>query len=122
MRVFAFAGVCCIAFLAACGACHKDMQDRLQDDGPARLGEPSAGGAQELVKGTSVAGTVRHVDLEGGFYGFVTDDGTKLNPVNLPQEYQKDGARLRLQVEPVKNGISLHMWGALVRIVSLERL
>jgi hypothetical protein len=100
--------------LAACGACHKAEQDRQT--------ESSTGSRQGTLTTNSITGTVRYIDVEGGFYGIEADDGTKLDPVNLPVEFQQDGVRIRVQVEPLKNRVSLRMWGRLVRIVSLERL
>jgi hypothetical protein len=42
--------------------------------------------------------------------------------VNLPQEFQKDGLRIRARVEPVKDRISVRMWGTPVRIIEFKRL
>ncbi|MGE5295798.1 MAG: hypothetical protein ACM3VT_13305 [Solirubrobacterales bacterium] len=120
MRVYA--GVLLLVLLAACGGCQNDGQDRSRDAAVARSGRSSAGNRQATLAKGEITGTVRHVDLEGGFYGIETDDGAKLDPVNLPQEFQKDGTRLRAQVEPLKDRVSTHMWGTLVRITSIERL
>lgn len=118
----ACAGVACLVLLVACGACNNAGPDRQGDVDAARSAGASAGGRQEVMKGTSIMGTVRHIDLEGGFHGIVTDDGARLDPVNLPPEFQKDGVRVRVQVEPLKDRVSLRMWGTLVRIVTIERL
>jgi len=52
----------------------------------------------------------------------VTDDGRRLHPVNLPQEFQQDGLRLRAQVEELTDRVSIHMWGTQVRIIEFQRL
>jgi hypothetical protein len=69
-----------------------------------------------------VTGTVRHIDVEGGFYGIVADDGRKLDPVNLPEDFQKDGVRVQVRVEELHDRVSTHMWGTIVRIVEIKRL
>ena len=69
-----------------------------------------------------VTGTIRYIDLEGGFYGIETDDGQKLDPVNLPEELQKDGLRIEARVEELRDRVSIRMWGTLVRIVEFRRL
>lgn len=120
MRVCA--GIVCLVLLAACGACSNADRDRQANAEGTSPAEASAGARQGELQGTSVVGTVRHVDLEGGFYGIVTDDGARLDPVNLPAEFQKDGVRVRVQVESLKDRVSLRMWGTLVRIVAIERL
>lgn len=67
-------------------------------------------------------GKVMHVDIEGGFYGIVSRDGGHYDPVNLPEEYQKDGIEVRGVARPADNAIGFHMWGMLVEIVSIQRL
>ncbi len=74
------------------------------------------------VPSQTVTGTVRYIDVEGGFYGIVTDDGKKLDPVNLPREFRKDGVRIRARVEPLQDRISIRMWGTPVRIIEFQRL
>jgi hypothetical protein len=69
-----------------------------------------------------VTGTIRFIDAEGGFYGIVTDDGKKLDPVNLPQEFRKDGLRISARVEPLQDRVSMRMWGTPVRIIEFKRL
>ncbi len=58
-----------------------------------------------------MTGTVRHVEVEGEFYGIVADDGTKLDPVNLPEDFRQDGVRVQVRVVEVKDAVSTHMWG-----------
>lgn len=82
----------------------------------------AAGPAQVGAKVVTVTGTVRHIDVEGGFYGLVDDDGTKWDPVNLPKDFRKDGVRVRVRAEELKNRVSTHMWGTLIRIVEIRRL
>lgn len=79
--------------------------------------------AQETVEDKKILnGTVRYIELEGGFYGLVADDGQKYNPVNLPKEYQKDGLRVKFQVKGKKGAVGIHMWGKIVNIIKIERL
>jgi len=67
-------------------------------------------------------GTVVHVDLEGGFYGIVSSDGGRYDPINLPEEYRQDGLEVRGLVRPASNAIGFHMWGMVVEIISIQRL
>jgi hypothetical protein len=69
-----------------------------------------------------ITGTVRYLHLEGGFYGLVGDNGEKYDPVNLPEEYKKDGLRVKFQVREKKDMVGIHMWGKIVEIVKIERL
>jgi len=109
---FCGATIVCLGLLAAGGGCHGSSSGR-------HKAVPSdTVGAQSQV----VTGTVRHIEVEGGFYGIVTDDGTNLDPVNLPEEFQEDGLRLEARVVPLRDRVSIHMWGTPVRIIEFKRL
>jgi hypothetical protein len=95
----------CVVLLAASGACHSAGTD-----------------AVPPPPGWVVTGTVQHVDMEGGFYGIVTDRGTKLDPINLPAAFQKDGLHIRARIETIRDPVSSHMWGIVVNILEIERL
>ncbi len=72
----------------------------------------------EIVEFT---GTVRYIDMEGGFYGIVADDGSRFDPENLPEQYARDGARVAVKASlNPRRMMSTHMWGARVRIISVD--
>ncbi|MCM2465060.1 putative hemolysin [Methanoculleus oceani] len=66
-------------------------------------------------------GTVTYIDLEGGFYGIVTDDGRNYLPGNLPKEYRTDGLRVLFNADVKEDGAGIQMWGTPVEIRSIER-
>jgi hypothetical protein len=101
-----------LVLLAAWGGCRNSSAERPE---PAR--SETFGTGSEVV-----TATVRHIDLEGGFYGLETDDGRKLDPVNLPEELRKEGLRLQVRIVPLQDRISIRMWGTPVRILAFERL
>ncbi len=69
----------------------------------------------------AISGTVKYMDLEGGFCGIVTDDGQKLDPVNLPDAFKQDGLRVKARIETLEGQVSVRMWGTLVRIIDIQR-
>lgn len=73
----------------------------------------------DTMEGT---GTVRFIDLEGGFYGIESDDGEKLDPVNLRSEFEQDGLRVSYEVRLVKEVMTIHQWGTPVEILEMEAL
>jgi len=101
-------GVLCLSILVTLTGCHGS-------------GQAGARNQPVAVKG-AITGTIKYVDLEGGFYGIVTDAGQKLDPVNLPDAFRQDGLRIQARVERAEGQVSTHMWGPLVRIVEIERL
>ena len=66
-------------------------------------------------------GTVVHLYFEGGFYGIVGDDGKNYDPIGLPPEFKVDGLRVRFAAN-FTHLMSYHMWGYIVRLISIERL
>ncbi len=67
-------------------------------------------------------GKVVRVEIEDGFYGIVSSDGGHYDPVNLPEEYKRDGIEVRGVARPAENALGFHMWGMLVEIISIQRL
>ncbi|MCB0278398.1 MAG: hypothetical protein KDD94_02795 [Calditrichaeota bacterium] len=67
----------------------------------------------------TVSGTVQFINLEGGFYGIISDDDQHFDPVNLPAEYQQNGLHLKLQATK-HDGVSTHMWGQLIQVISID--
>ncbi len=74
---------------------------------------------QDTVRG---AGTIRHLDLEGGFYGIVADGGARYDPGRLDEELQQDGLRVRFEVKIRTGVMSLRMWGTPVTILAITPL
>jgi hypothetical protein len=66
-------------------------------------------------------GSITCLSFEGGFYGIVGDDGKHYDPINMPQEFKVDGLRVRFTAN-FTDYMSYHMWGYVVRLVSIERL
>ncbi|GIV57848.1 MAG: hypothetical protein D6746_05785 [Bacteroidetes bacterium] len=66
-----------------------------------------------------MTGTIHYVDLEGGFYGLVADDGTRYLPLNLDASFRKDGLRVRFEAVP-EDVLTLQQWGRPVRLTAIE--
>lgn len=67
-------------------------------------------------------GTVKFIQSEGGFYGLVADNGKKYDPINLEQEFQEDGLRVRFEAKIRNDLASIHLWGILIEILKIEKL
>ncbi|OHB57156.1 MAG: hypothetical protein A2Y12_13490 [Planctomycetes bacterium GWF2_42_9] len=83
--------------------------------GSGSAGSKSRAGG-EIISGQ---GQVRHIELEGGFWGIVAASG-KYEPMNLPAEFQVNKrdvvfkARLRPDVK------TFHMWGKPIEILEIK--
>ena len=67
----------------------------------------------DFISGT---GEIIYDDLEGGFYGIVSSDGDKYDPVNLPEEYKIDGLPVEFKLVKSNDTGSVHMWGTIVYV------
>lgn len=70
----------------------------------------------------TITATVVYKNLEGGFWALDADDGAKYNPINLPETFQEDGLRVRAEVKPRPEIMSIHQYGMLVEIQSMVKL
>ena len=81
----------------------------------------AAGGEDGPADRISGNGTVTYVDLEGGFYGIVADDGERYLPRNLPADFRADGLRVTFVVDIANETATIQQWGAPVDVVSIEK-
>ncbi len=105
-RLFLF-----ICMLAAAGSCTTT-----------KSGDSTApqGASENEMGTTSGTGTIRYLDLEGGFYGIVADNGQRYDPGKLEAAFEKDGLRVRFVLRERTDVVSFRMWGRIVEVVSLE--
>ena len=103
---------------------------RIRFDGVVRAGSSSAGTWGTPIslitvtlpaQGFSGVGTVRFIELEGGFYGIITPEGDNYLPLNLPKEFQVDGLQVTFSAREERDVSTIAMWGTPVRIDSIAR-
>ena len=66
-----------------------------------------------------IAGVVRHVELEGGFFAIRGDDSVTYDPINLPELFRRDGLRVEAIARRRDDMMSIRQVGP---IVELERI
>ncbi len=64
-------------------------------------------------------GRVQFLNLEGGFYGIITDSGKKVLPMNMAKEFAQNGAIVRFKGR-VKNVMTIQQWGTPLTITEIE--
>jgi len=69
-----------------------------------------------------ITGTVKYIDLEGGFYGIVGPDGTHYEVVGLKKTFQIDGLKVRFRAEELHGISSAQQWGLIVKITHIEKI
>jgi heat shock protein HslJ len=73
------------------------------------------------AEGFSSTGTVRFIELEGGFYGIITPAGDNYLPLNLPEEFQVNGLQVTFTAHEAQDSATTTLWGTPVRIDSIAR-
>jgi hypothetical protein len=66
-----------------------------------------------------ITGTIVYKNLEGGFFAIEGDDGSKYNPINLPESFRKDGLKVKVSARYKTDAMSIHMYGAIIDIVEI---
>lgn len=64
-------------------------------------------------------GRVQYINIEGGFYGIITDTGMKILPMNLNEKFASDGAIVRIKGD-VKKVLTTQQWGTPFTITNIE--
>ena len=75
----------------------------------------------ELDSSGMETGKITRVQIEGGFWGILSDDGTKYDPIYLPDEFKIDGLQVKFKVKIRDDLAVFHMWGTIVEIVKIEK-
>jgi hypothetical protein len=68
----------------------------------------------------TILGFIKYVELEGGFFGIMTEDGTKYFPEYLEQDFKQDGLGVRVQAKAQEQILGIQMWGNPIEIIKIE--
>ncbi len=68
----------------------------------------------------TILGTIQYVELEGGFFGIVTEEGAKYFPQYLAPDFKVDGLSVRVDATLEEQVIGIQMWGVPIRILSIR--
>lgn len=67
-------------------------------------------------------GVIKYFNLEGGFYGIVTEDNTGYLPMNLQNEYKVDGLKIKFTGTTVEDVMTTQQWGIVLQIKSISQV
>jgi len=82
----------------------------------------SCGGDEEKGSIITMTGTITYIDLEGGFYGFVSGNGDRYFPINLDQQYRVNNTKVRIKGKIRENVMTTIMWGTPLEILKIQGL
>jgi len=72
------------------------------------------------AKQLSFTATVTFMNLEGGFFGLVSNEGKHWLPLNLNKEFKQHGAVIKVKGSPVKGMMTIQQWGTPFSITHIE--
>jgi hypothetical protein len=72
------------------------------------------------LKQLSFTATVKHMNLEGGFFGLVSKEGKHWLPMNLKKEFQQHGAIIKVTGSALNDVITIQQWGTPFSITHIE--
>ncbi|KQC04177.1 MAG: hypothetical protein APR53_03805 [Methanoculleus sp. SDB] len=75
------------------------------------------GTPEQVLSGT---GTITFVPEDGGFYGIVTEDGTRYRPLNLDDPYRAPGVRVIFAGKVRSDRIGIGQWGLPVDLITIR--
>lgn len=75
---------------------------------------------QPKPESLTILGFIKYVELEGGFFGIMTEDGAKYFPDYLGPEFKEDGLSVRVQALPQEQILGIQMWGSPIKILKIE--
>lgn len=117
--------LCLLSAVVLVGCRTLDDREDVYDLPPHRPGDivtpPPPGGdegipPEQLV---STTGTVRYIDLEGGFYGIVARDSVRYDPLDLDDEFQVDGLAVRFRGRLRTDVMTVRQWGRPLEILEI---
>jgi hypothetical protein len=73
---------------------------------------------EDVISGT---GTIKYVNLEGGFYGIISDDQEYFDPISLIPKFQEDGLPIRFEAKIREDVTNIHMWGTVIELTSIKK-
>ncbi len=65
-------------------------------------------------------GKIIFKNLEGGFYGLITDKQQKLLPVNLAISFQKNGLIVKFKGQELTDIMTIQQWGTPFKLSNIE--
>lgn len=85
--------------------------------GPAMSGAGPEGDDAVL----QIRGEVVYLDIEGGFWGIVGDDGRRYDPGRLAADFRQPGLKVQVTARAERARVSFRMWGTPITIEHIER-
>ena len=68
----------------------------------------------------TIQGTLVFQEMEGGFMGFIANDGKKYTPIGISKEHMRDGLIIEISGELKPNMITITQFGEVIKVNSVR--
>jgi hypothetical protein len=65
-------------------------------------------------------GKAKYIDLSGGFWGIIGNDGKEYRAINMPEQFKEEACEVHCLAEIVDLDFDIFMWGIPIRIISFK--
>ena len=69
-----------------------------------------------------LTGRIVYQQMEGGFYSFISKDGSKYTPIKLPKEHKRNGLEVEIEARPLYDLMTTSQFGTAIEIISVKVL
>jgi hypothetical protein len=70
----------------------------------------------------TLQGQIVYQTMEGGFFSFIADDGSKYTPMQLPKEHLRNGLIVEIQAQEMHDVMTTMQFGKVIKIINVEVL
>ena len=74
----------------------------------------------EADKILTLTGEVRYQSFEGGFYGFIANNGDKYMPSGLKPEHRKNGLILQIKAQAITDRATTQQFGTMIKVLETK--
>ena len=121
----------CIAASILFSGCNADEQKQPDDTealAKSSLEQPNAANNTSLTQPTegekmpviTFRGTVKYLQLEGGFFAIYADDGKKYTPTNLAKEFRIAGLVIEVEGQILTDVLSYQQHGEMLKVLKVK--
>lgn len=90
---------------------------------PSRDSATDINGTSEAEKGSfEITGEITFKEIEGGFYAIEGNDGRKYDPLNLPEDFRREGLAVKIVAEKKTGVMSARMYGTVIELLEISKL
>lgn len=68
----------------------------------------------------TLQGQIVYQTMEGGFFSFIADDGSKYTPMQLPTAHQRHGLIVELKAEVLHDVITTTQFGQVIKVLEVK--